>query len=104
MRIGYVTPIFFAALATSSGEAPSSCERPRTARPWPLYFEDNSWNQGISSLQGPHHMAQQFTTTGWPLKSASETFLPEMSLSVNAGASLPRRFEPSASGGPELSE
>src|SRR5579864_150767 len=36
------------------------------------------------------------TTSGWPLKSLSETFLPSRLMRVNAGAGLPRRGDSAA--------
>src|SRR5262245_61728403 len=46
-------------------------------------------NDGISSLQGPHHVAQKFRTMTLPLKSARRTSAPFMSFTVNARFALP---------------
>src|SRR5579875_1303304 len=77
---------------------PSSWFRPSTTRPCAAYFLENSSNHGISSLHGPHHVAQKFTITGRPLKSLSDTFLPSVLTSENAGAGLPCNCPPAASG------
>ena len=71
---------------SSSGE--SSIETPRTVRPLSLYFCEIATSPGISSLQGPHHVAQKLMIRGLPLKSASFTSLPDMSLSVYASLTL----------------
>src|ERR1039458_391476 len=46
-------------------------------------------SQGVSTLQGAHQVAQKLRASALPLKSASETFLPLRSSSVNGGAGLP---------------
>lgn len=45
-------------------------------------------NQGISTLQGPHQVAQKLSRTALPLYSDSETTLPSASFNLNSGAFL----------------
>src|ERR1041385_3061079 len=45
-------------------------------------------NQGISRLQGAHHVAQKFSRTTLPRNSESLTVLPEASSKANSGAIL----------------
>src|SRR4051812_29714258 len=45
-------------------------------------------NQGISTRQGAHHVAQKLSRTTLPRKSESLTGLPEASLSTKSGAIL----------------
>src|SRR5690349_18230651 len=47
----------------------SSIDTPTITRPLSLYFEYSSTNEGISTLQGPHHVAQKLRMTTLPLKS-----------------------------------
>src|SRR6185503_3815002 len=44
----------------------SSVEMPMMVRPCALYFSDKATSCGVSSLQGPHHVAQRLMTTGLP--------------------------------------
>src|ERR1700690_1135068 len=46
-------------------------------------------SQGISIRQGSHQVAQKFTKTTLPLRSARETSLPSTSFSLISGAGLP---------------
>ena len=48
----------------------------------------NSTNQGISTLQGPHQVAQKLRSTALPLYSDKVTTLPSESFSLNSGAFL----------------
>src|SRR5262245_63155674 len=57
---------------------------PMIARFLSLYFSANSTNQGISSLQGAHQVAQTLIKIGRPLKSASRTSLPSMSFKTKS--------------------
>src|SRR5580704_9551814 len=43
-------------------------------------------NQGISTLHGPHQVAQKLSSTTLPLRSESLTFAPVASLSAKSGA------------------
>src|SRR5271168_576168 len=45
-------------------------------------------NQGISILQGPHHVAQKFSNTTLPLKSESRKGAPFASLRMKSGAAF----------------
>src|ERR1043166_7113327 len=70
-----------------------------TTSPTPssLYLVLSSTRAGISARQGPHHVAQKFTTMGLPLNDASFTSTPFMSLSVkSSGAALPAAFASAA--------
>src|SRR5712691_3589427 len=64
----------------------SSMATPSTVKPRGPYFCWNSISQGISTRQGPHHVAQKFTSTTLPLYCASVTSLPSRSLKVTSGA------------------
>src|SRR5580692_9803180 len=61
-------------------------DTPSTAKPRFLYVFSNSMNQGISILQGPHHVAQKLSTTTLPLKSESRRATPFASLRMKSGA------------------
>src|SRR5205085_22642 len=63
-------------------------ETPTTANSRSLYVFWNSMNQGISILQGPHHVAQKFTRTTFPLRSESLSVAPVASLREKSGAGL----------------
>src|SRR5688500_4150890 len=55
----------------------------------------SSMRSGISTLQGPHHVAQKFTRTTLPLNESSFTSTPFTSLSVKcSGASIPTADSP----------
>src|SRR5580704_19533762 len=45
-------------------------------------------NQGISILQGPHHVAQKLSSSTLPLKSESRKAAPFASLRMKSGAAL----------------
>src|SRR5258707_3128220 len=45
-------------------------------------------NQGISILQGPHHVAQKLSSTTLPLKSESRRGAPFASLRLRSGAAF----------------
>src|SRR5277367_2183246 len=45
-------------------------------------------NQGISTLHGPHQVAQKFRRTTLPRRSDSLTVLPAASLSAKSGAAI----------------
>src|SRR5271170_8529107 len=45
-------------------------------------------NQGISILQGPHHVAQKLSSTTLPLKSESRKGAPFASLRLKSGAAF----------------
>src|SRR5580692_10023450 len=70
---------------------PSSSEMPRTVNPWAAYFFCIWISHGISSLQGPHHVAQKFSRTALPLYSESETDLPSTVFRVKEGAGFSRK-------------
>src|SRR5262249_12866958 len=55
---------------------------PTTCRPSLPYLFWNSMNQGISILQGPHHVAQKSSRITLPLNADSFTSLLERSFSV----------------------
>src|SRR5271154_1774618 len=63
-------------------------DTPSTAKPWFLYVFSNSMNQGISILQGPHHVAQKLSNTTLPLKSESRRGAPFASLRLKSGAAF----------------
>src|ERR1051325_8457972 len=68
-----------------------------TSFPASPYCLFNSTSDGISARHGPHHVAQKFITIGLPLKDASFTSTPFMSLSVKlSGADLPAAFASAA--------
>src|SRR5215831_8380051 len=52
-------------------------------------------NQGISTLQGPHHVAQKFNRTTLPFCSASFTGAPVESVKLKSGAGFDTRLLPS---------
>src|SRR3954454_12161147 len=58
----------------------SSTDTPTTCSPCLPYLFWNSMNQGISILQGPHHVAQKSSSTTLPFRAASLTSLPSTSL------------------------
>src|SRR5579871_2691826 len=66
----------------------SSIETPSTANPLSLYCCSNSMNQGISTLQGAHQVAQKSSSTTLPLYSDRCTVFPSTSLSTKSGAAL----------------
>src|SRR5215831_10167837 len=57
-------------------------DTPMTCRPSLPYLFWNSMNQGISILQGPHHVAQKSRRITFPLNDDSLTSLFERSFSV----------------------
>src|SRR5262245_44117009 len=57
--------------------------------PRSLYLADSSTSVGVSSRHGPHQVAQKLTMSGLPLKSASRTSRPFMSLRVKSSDALP---------------
>src|SRR5580693_1054284 len=63
-------------------------DTPSTAKPWFLYIFSNSMNQGISILQGPHHVAQKLSSSTLPLKSESRRGAPFASLRLKSGAAF----------------
>src|SRR6185312_5092200 len=67
----------------------SSIDTPSTVNPRGPYVFSKSTNQGISVLQGTHHVAQKLSTTTLPLKSFKGTARPEASCRVKSGAVLP---------------
>src|SRR5579864_8661630 len=68
----------------------SSLVMPTICRPWSPYFFCKSTSQGISILQGPHQVAQKFTTTALPRSEESVTVLPSGTLfKENSGAREP---------------
>src|SRR5438874_11883009 len=62
---------------------------PKISSPCGRYLLFSSTSQGISILHGPHHVAQKFTSTALPRKSASFTVFPSRLSSAKAGAGLP---------------
>ena len=52
------------------------------------YFSCRAIRSGISARQGGHHVAQKFTSTTLPFRSANETVLPSKSVTVNPGTSM----------------
>ncbi len=74
---------------------------PRNCTPCGPYSVCSSTNSGISVLQPTHHVAQKFRTITFPLKSASLTFVPVVSLSVKfsfAGAGFALHTSSSVNG------
>jgi hypothetical protein len=67
-------------------------EDSNTSKPCFAYCSRRSANQGISSLQLAHQVAQEFTKTGLPRSSTSETAFPSRVLTVNSGAAFPSRW------------
>src|SRR5271163_1269892 len=63
-------------------------DTPSTAKPRFLYVFSNSMNQGISILQGPHHVAQKLSNTTLPIKSESRKGLPLASLRLKSVAAF----------------
>src|SRR5713101_2529790 len=61
-------------------------EMPRIVKPLSAYFCWNSISQGISTLQGPHQVAQKFTSTTLPLYCSRLTSAPLRSFNVKLGA------------------
>src|SRR5438270_8968284 len=62
---------------------------PKTSSPCGRYLLFSSTSHGISILHGPHHVAQKFTSTALPRKSASFTVFPSSVSSSKPGADLP---------------
>src|ERR1700753_3784401 len=55
-----------------------------------LCFRQTSFSsRGISTRQGPHHVAQKLTSTTLPLRSSSFDSLPSSDLKVNEGICCP---------------
>src|SRR5271167_4526038 len=71
-------------------------DTPSTAKPRFLYVFSNSMNQGISILQGPHHVAQKLSNTTLPLKSESRKGAPLASLRLKSGAVFRSSATPSS--------
>src|SRR4029078_11292498 len=72
---------------------------PITSRPCCLYLFWNSMNQGISTLHGPHQVAQKSSRITLPLNDKSFTSLLLRSLSVKfklAGLALAGHEPPAA--------
>src|SRR3954466_9155131 len=68
----------------------SSLVMPTICKPWSPYYFCKSTSHGISILQGPHHVAQKFTTTALPRSEESVTVLPSGTLfKENPGATEP---------------
>src|SRR6185312_5760455 len=68
----------------------SSMETPRISKPCAAYFLCRSTSHGISILQGPHHVAQKFTSTALPRSEESVTVLPSGTLfKEKSGATEP---------------
>src|SRR5262249_28611024 len=71
--------------------------RMTTSFPSAAYCFWSSTRDGISARHGPHHVAQKVKVVGLPLKEASLTATPFMSLSVKpGGAGLPAAFASAA--------
>src|SRR5579871_4738763 len=66
----------------------SSIETPRMVKPRGLYFFWNSIIHGISTLHGPHQVAQKFTSTTCPLYWSRVTSLSFKSFIATVGASV----------------
>src|SRR5215469_14490626 len=84
-------PISLANRAISSFPE-SSIATPTTCRPSDPYWFCSSTSQGVSILQGPHQVAQKFSSTALP-RSSESFMLPPSSLSrvkSGAGVDLPR--------------
>src|SRR5678815_2337020 len=81
--------LFFWTNGATSLAPPASRESPTISRPLSLYLSCIFTKCGISTRQGPHHVAQKSTITTLPLKSESLTFFPERSASSNSGAAEP---------------
>src|SRR5436309_13226053 len=63
---------------------------PTICKPCSPYFFCKSTSHGISILQGPHQVAQKFTTTALPRREESDTVLPSGTLfKENSGAMEP---------------
>src|SRR3954463_12088139 len=68
----------------------SSLVMPTICKPRSPYFFCRSTSHGISILQGPHHVAQKFTTTALPRREESDTVLPSGTLfKEKSGATEP---------------
>src|SRR5439155_19920206 len=74
-------------------------EIPTIASPCDWYFLWRSTKPGISTLQGPHHVAQKFSTITLPANELSATSLPFVSFRVKFRSAGFRFGAPSA--GPE---
>src|SRR5258707_8058781 len=75
---------------TSSVSLSSSMETPTTCNPCATYWFCKSTIQGVSILQGAHHVAQKFTRTALPRKSESFRVFPSKVFSAKFGAGAPR--------------
>src|SRR5207253_1931559 len=62
---------------------------PSTTTPDPDIAFANWFNDGISSTQGGHHVAQKFRTRSLPPKSVVVTFRPDSVVMENDGADSP---------------
>src|SRR3954470_11459889 len=63
----------------SSLSAVSSTEMPTTWKPWRAYLSWNSMKCGISTLHGPHQVAQKSSSSTFPLNADNVTSLPATS-------------------------
>src|SRR5438270_3223283 len=73
---------------------------PTICNPCGPYFFCRSTNDGISILQGSHHVAQKFTRTALPRREDSWTSLPsERFFSEKSGATDPFRGSGNSGGG-----
>src|ERR1700731_1409739 len=73
---------------------------PTICRPWGAYFFGRPTSHGISILQGPHHVAQKFSSTALPRNEASGVALPSgMLFNSNTGATEPFAGSPAPCAG-----
>src|SRR3990172_8280269 len=85
MRAGKVRLYCFMNLLTLLTSSPEATAI--TTNPFSLNCLYNFSIEGISSLHGPHHVAQKFSITTLPLKSFKLTFLFVISFNVKSFAS-----------------
>src|ERR1041385_9307662 len=77
---------------------------PTICKPCGPYFFCRSTNDGISILQGPHHVAQKFSSTALPRSEERRTSLPSGTLfSVKSGSTEPFCGSGKSGGGASLS-
>src|SRR6266436_5454492 len=76
---------YLAANFLMASRSSSSTTRPRICSR-SLYFFCSSTRSGISARHGPHHVAQKFTSTTFPLEPARVTGLPSRPARWKSGA------------------
>src|SRR6266581_5720572 len=81
---------------TSAGS--SSLSMVIQTKPFPAVSEYNFFRSGMSSVQGPHHVAQNSMKIGLPRNAVRFVNVPSVALSERLGAGLPMNFAAVASG------